>query len=80
MKNYYVRFNVWCKIGIFTIMLLFALAFADSELYLIDWFDDVEQWLGIAILFETVSAFIECVIGTIRTIADKVRGTKKEES
>lgn len=78
MKNNYARVNVWLKVAVFTVVLLFALAYGDSELDIIDWFDDVEAYFGIALIFEAITIVIEFVIGTVKTIIDKVRARKEE--
>ena len=79
MKNYYNRVNVWLKVAVFTVVLLFALAFMDSEMYIIDWFDDVEQYFGLALVFEAMTIIVEFVIASVRAIINKVR-TRKEQS
>lgn len=79
MKNYYARVNVWLKVAVFTVVMLFALAFADSELYIIDWFDEVEAYFGLALVFEAITIVIEFIIGTVKTIIYKVKA-KKDES
>ena len=78
MKNNYKRVNVWLKVAVFTVVLLFALAFADSELDLINWFDDVESYFGVALIFEAITIIIEFVIGSVKTIIDKIRARKEE--
>ena len=80
MNNNYKRVNVWLKVAVFTVVLLFALAFADQELDILDWFDDAYTYFGIALIFEAITIMIEFVIGTVKTIIDKVRNRTREES